>query len=106
MKKYKQMSSLEKIGFGLLALPLWFPLLGIFMALMILYDGFILQQIWNLLVPKLFGLPQLTLIAAIVINIIAAYIKFSGYKEKTDYKSILITPLMFWLVAWIVSHFI
>lgn len=108
MKDYKDLSTLEKIGGAFVLLPFLIPIMGVVWAFFILYDGFIFQQIWNLLAPKAFNAPQITLIQGIVVGLLIGYHQIRKHKipgEKADWVSTLTSPLIFWLIAWLISNY-
>jgi hypothetical protein len=106
-KEFKDMTTLEKIGAAFIFSPILLLISAFIIVFSVLYDGFIFQQIWNLLAPELLGMPKIPLIVAIGVNVIIGYMRFSPYKKpRVDWVSLIITPAMYLLVAYVVSRFI
>lgn len=96
-----------KIAIGLTAL-LTFPLL-------VLYEAWIYSTIWNWFVPQWFGLPALTLSAAVLLEIL---IRFHGSGVISDTSATktrrwgdhvvhyLARPAMLWLIAWVAKGYL
>lgn len=107
MKEYKDLTFLEKAGGIFLLSPVLIICFALFNTLAILYDGFIFQQIWNLLIPKLFDFPPINLVTSIVIGLIIGYHRISVRKQPPiQWTSVIVVPLTFWLFAYVVSLFI
>ncbi len=98
-------------GIGTLAVILTALFIALISVPVILFSGWVLSLGWNMLMPKAFGLPELSIYQAIAIDLFVNFLvsKGHGKDERKTWEKIL-TPFlssgMFLLIAYILSFYL